>query len=422
MSAFDKVIGYEGIKNELLQICDNMKNREIYEKLGAKLPGGMLLYSDPGMGKTLLANCFIEESGVKSFVVRKNLGNGQFTEKITETFLKAKENSPCIVLLDDLDKFANEGVTHRDAEEYVAVQAGIDSVKGCGVFVLATVNDIYKLPESLRRPGRFDSILELNRPDKEDARKIIEYYLSDKKLADDVNMDDLVKMMRYNSCAELETILNNAAVSAAYAGKEQIEMQDLVDSVLKNQYGAPEGAVKTDEEKREKIALHEAGHLVVSEVLSEGSVGLASLRGEDGISGGFVINCEKFSNRHHSMLMGLGGKAAVELYFADSVAEGTTSDLADVALQIRRNIMDIGSSGLGLVEVCPSYKAEHSDEYIRGLELAIHIELERMLLKTREILLKNRAFLEKTKDMLLEKETLLASDIRKIRESVTVTQ
>ena len=126
MSAFDKVIGYETIKSELLQICDMIKNREIFEKLGAKLPQGILLSGDPGLGKTLMAKCFIEESGLPSFVIRRNKGNDDFVGEITETFREAKESAPAIVFLDDMDKFANEDDHHRDAEEYVAVQAGID--------------------------------------------------------------------------------------------------------------------------------------------------------------------------------------------------------------------------------------------------------------------------------------------------------
>ena len=422
MSAFDKVVGYEGVKNELLQICDNIKNREIYDKLGAKLPSGMMLYGDPGLGKTLLAKCFIEESGVKAFIIRKNQGNGRFIEEITETFQKAKDHAPSIILLDDMDKFANEDDNHRDAEEYVAVQAGIDSVKGCGVFVLATVNDKYKLPDSLRRSGRFDSILELERPTEDDARKIVQHYLSNKKLSDDVDMDDLIKMIRYSSCAELESILNNAAISAAYYRKDCVEMQDLIDSVLKKQYNAPKTANKTTDEERERIALHEAGHVVVCEVLLEGSVGLASLRGQDGEVGGFMQRCKKLPRRPQNVLLNLGGKAAVELYYADSVASGTSSDLSEAVRYIRDGIMDTATSGIGCIDIWPNYRPTYSNEYLRSTELVVHIELEKMLLKTREILLKNREFLEKTRDMLLEKETLLASDIKNIRKEINITQ
>ena len=223
MSALDKVIGYEAIKNELLQICDMIHNREIYEELGARLPQGILLYGEPGLGKTLMAKSFIEESGLKAYIVRRNKGDDDFIGEITDTFHRAKENTPCVIFLDDMDKFANEDSDHRDAEEYVAVQSGIDEVKNCDVFVLATANEMRKLPGSLVRSGRFDRKIEVKCPTDKDANKIIAHYLSDKKVSKNVNMEDLSKMISYSSCAELETILNEAAISAAYKRKTDIE-------------------------------------------------------------------------------------------------------------------------------------------------------------------------------------------------------
>ena len=99
MSAFDRVIGYETIKNKLLQICDMIHNREIYEELGAKLSQDILLYCDPGLGKTLRAKSFIEESGLKAYIVRRNKGSDDFIGDITDTFRKAKENTPCVIFL-----------------------------------------------------------------------------------------------------------------------------------------------------------------------------------------------------------------------------------------------------------------------------------------------------------------------------------
>lgn len=149
MNAFDKVIGYKATKRELLQLCDMLRNREIYEEMGARLPHGLLLYGDPGLGKTLLARCFVEESGLHTITVRRNKGGDAFIDGITQAFASAKTKAPSIVLLDDMDKFANEDDTHCDAPEYAAVQAGIDDVKDTSVFVIATANDIRKLPSSL---------------------------------------------------------------------------------------------------------------------------------------------------------------------------------------------------------------------------------------------------------------------------------
>lgn len=423
MSAFDRIIGYQTIKEELLQICDMIHNREIYENLGAKLPQGILLYGDPGLGKSLMAKSFITESGLPAYIVRRDKGSDDFIGKITDTFEKAKKNAPAIVLLDDMDKFANEDDRHIDAEEYVAVQAGIDEVKGCNVFVFATVNEIRKLPRSLIRSGRFDRKIEVNSPTDRDAEEIIKYYLGQKKVSDNVNMDDLVKMVSYGSCAELETILNEAAIGAAYARKEKIEMDDLVKSVLRMQYDAPDNFTKKSSDALKEIALHEAGHLVVSEILTPGSVGLASLRtaGRDS-TGGFIHRCMPVTRRTHHILISLAGKAAVELYYSGVCASGCQSDIRKAADNIRDAISESGTGGFGMIDVANHRFPESSESFNSRNESVVHAELERYMFKTREILIKNRDFLEKAAQMLSEKETLLYSDIRKLRESIKITE
>ena len=422
MNAFDKVIGYESIKNELLQICDMIHNPEVYTALGAKMPQGILLYGEPGLGKTLIANCFIAESGLKAHTVRRNKGSNDFVGEITDTFQKAKKNAPAIVFLDDMDKFANEDDDHRDAEEYVAVQAGIDEVKGAGVFMLATVNDVRKLPRSLRRPGRFDRKIEVCSPSDKDSREIIQYYLKDKKVSDDVNLEDIAMMINYSSCAELETILNEAAIRAAFLRKKHITMDDLVGAVLRMEYEAPDNFSKASDEDMRRIALHEAGHLVVCEVLCEGSIGLASLRtsGRDS-TGGFIRRCKQLKRRPHHALVSLGGKVAVELYYSDACASGCQADISRAAEHIRDGITESGVCGLGLVNIGTHYAEGMSEALNVRNEAAVHAELERYMFLARDILLKNRDFLEKITDALVAKETLLYSDIRAIRESVTIT-
>lgn len=422
MSEFNKIIGYQTIKEELLQICDMIHNREIYEKLGAKLPQGILLYGDPGLGKSLMAKCFIAESGLPAYIVRRNKGSDDFIGKITETFEKAKNNAPAIVLLDDMDKFANEDDRHADAEEYVAVQAGIDEVKGFNVFVFATVNEMRKLPHSLIRSGRFDRKIEVNAPTDRDAEEIIKYYLAQKKVSDNVNMDDLVKMVSYGSCAELETILNEAAINAACARKEKVEMDDLVKAVLRMQYDAPDNFTKRSGDALKEIAVHEAGHLVVSEVLTPGSVGLASLRssGRDSM-GGFMHRCLPVARRAHNILVSLAGKAATELYYSGICASGCQNDIARATGSIRNAVTKSGTCGLAMVDVLGDYPGS-SESYKAGLESVVHAELERYMFKTREILIKNRNFLEKAAELLSERETLLYSDIKRLRENVEINE
>lgn len=423
MSAFDKVIGYETIKNELQQACDMIQNEDIYVKLGARPPQGILLHGEPGLGKTLLAECFIAESGLKFYTVRKNKGSDDFVGEITATFQKAKDNAPAIVFLDDMDKFANEDDFHRDAEEYVAVQAGIDEVKGSSVFVIATANDVHKLPHSLMRSGRFDRKLELRCPTEADARKIIEHYLIDKKVSADVDLEDFSRMINFSSCAELETILNEAAISAAYARRPSITMKDLTGAVLRMEYEAPDCFSRATDADMRRIALHEAGHLVVSEVLCPGSVGLASLQSSGrNATGGFVRRCKELPQRTYHILVSLGGKAAGELYYADEYESGCKTDIKSAIEQIREAISESGVCGFGAVEVETFFSPSMSESLNARSEALIHAELERFTRKAKDILLKNRAFLEATADALLTKETLLYSDIKALRESVTITE
>lgn len=417
-NAFEKIIGYSSIKKELLQLCDMVKNRDVYEKLGAKLPQGILLYGDPGLGKTLMAKCFIEESGLEAYVVRRNKGNDDFIADITETFQSAKAHAPSIVFLDDMDKFANEDRNHCDAEEYVAVQSGIDEVKHCDVFVLATVNNLWKLPKSLKRSGRFDRKIEVKTPNERDAKEIIAYYLSDKAVSDDVNMDDLVRMISYSSCAELETILNEAAIRAAYERKAVIEMSDLVKAVLRMEYNAPDTDALSSAESRRKKALHEAGHLVVSEILCAGSVGLASIRdSEESDAGGFIHRCKRLGGRVEYAQASLAGKAAVELYYADPCTCGCVDDINRAFTIIRDGMAEEGTLGFGMIDVATERFSQTSESLNARGEAVTQAELERYMLQTRNILLNNRKFLERATEALLEKETLLFSDIQKLRSA-----
>ncbi len=421
MSAFDRVIGYDSIKTELLQIVDIIHNPDIYKALGAKIPRGVLLDGDPGLGKTLLAQSFIEESGLKAFTLRRSKGGDGFTGEISETFRNAVENAPCIVFLDDMDKFANEDDRHKDAEEYVAIQAGIDDAKDSEVFVIATVNDGDKLPASLTRPGRFDRIIHISTPNDEDAAKIIDYYLSDKKLSPGVNIEDISKMISYSSCATLETILNEASIYAAYERKPEIEMNDIVKAVLRMTYHIPDNINKLSSEDIESRAVHEAGHLVVSEVLCPGSVGMASVNSKKGgSSGGFIHQCLEMERRPHMVMVSLGGKCATEMVWADTFASGCQSDLDKAVNLIRSGMMDNGTCGLGLLDVRSRFSPESSENLNSRMEAVVYAELERHMLRTKELLLRNEEFLWATVEALAEKETLLYSDIKAIREGVHI--
>lgn len=415
MGAFDQVIGYESIKKELLQVCDMIRNPEIYQEMGAVLPRGVLLYGDPGLGKTLMANALIQEMGLTAFTVRMNTGGNDIEREINETFRKAAENTPCIVFLDDLDKYANEDSNHRDAAAYVTVQACIDDVKDKAVFVIATANNNWKLPESLCRPGRFDRGIKFETPGKEDARQIIQYYLKGKKIDDTVDLEDLSRMLDYESCAALETILNEAAICAAYERKEKIGMQELIRAVLRKEYDSPEIDRKISADKKRKTALHEAGHAVVSEVLIPGSVGMVSIWSAADDDVGLMHSCVERLSLNQTALIALGGKAATEMYYPDRAAKGCEDDISKAATALETMITREVALGIGFADIKNAHYDDASPFMLYKEEAAVQAELERRLFQVRGILVKNRLFLEQMTEELIRKGTLLYSDIQRIK-------
>ena len=417
MSAFDKVIGYRETKEELLQICDMIHERSSYAALGAKMPHGIMLYGRPGMGKTLMANCLIAESGLTSYTLRRNAGSDDFVNQITETFLKAKENAPCLIFLDDMDKFANEDSSHRDAPEYAAVQAGIDEVRGSEVFVIATANATYKLPKSLLRPGRFDRKIELHQPTSSEAHQIIRHYLQDRPISPDVNMEDVCRMISYSSCAELETLVNEAAILAAFRRRKYITIEDLVGALLRVEFEEIDSCFEEEDEyDLWNYALHEAGHLVVCEILSPGSVGLAYVCHQNRETPvGFVRRCRELPHRMDSAVVSLAGKAAAELYDAQSPASGCRSDLKDAITLIREDMTLKASAGMWMLDLETLETPAMSESLKARTEAVVHAELERCLLQAKDILMKNRDFLELTAKALMRKSTLLHSEIQALR-------
>ena len=416
MREMDKVIGYEAIKTELYRIVDIIRNPEKYKKLGVKAPKGILLEGDPGIGKTLLAQSFIKDTSLKYYVVRKDRPNGEFVDHIRETFNKAVEESPAIVLLDDLDKFANEDKTHQDAEEYVAVQACIDNVKELDVFVIATSNDHRKLPPSLVRSGRFDKCFFMRFPGLEDAKKIIEYYLKDKKVAKDVDVEEIARILEDHSCADLEAVINEAGIYAGYENRKSISQDDIKKAVVSKIFN---GCVSehSDPISDRRLAVHEAGHAVLSELFYPGQVAFISIEARAyGIKGIVRLNddencSEDFQNNEIDIMIRLAGKAATEIIL-NEIDMGAVCDLRcanDKMIQL-----------LECDAAFDFYSQENRDKTSKKvydhLDTVKGAELTRYYIKTKQLLGKNRAFLEDLIETVLEKRTLTYKDIAPIRE------
>ena len=415
MRCFDEVIGYESIKKELILYCDVLKNPQKYRKLGVKVPSGILLDGNPGLGKTLMAKCFINESGCKTFTLRKEKPDGDFVKEIKEVYEKAKSEDQAIVFLDDLDKFANADYDHPNAEEYVAVQSCIDEYKAYGVFTIATVNDRDYLPNSLLRPGRFDKVILVQEPNGENFRKIIKYFMSEKEISDDVDVEEIERLMEHNSCADLETIINDAGIYAGFRGKEKIEQEDLVKACIRNRFGASEDDNPYDEMNKRGIAIHEAGHVVVAELLNPGVVSAVSVNRHCNEIGGLTVYkfeetsgaSSKYFEDEITRL--LGGKAAYDLFNDDS----------DVGCSL--DIKCAFNHAAYLIENCCVYSfdshegCQNSNRLLENSERRASELVEKLYRKAQDLLRENKEFFEKVVDELMIKDTLTFRDIQRLR-------
>lgn len=416
MSEFDKIIGYKDVKTELIRLCDVIKNGEKYKALGVAPIGGLLLDGEPGVGKTLMADCFIKASGRKSFVCRKNKPDGEFVNEIKNLFAEAAENEPSIILLDDMDKYANEDDHHRNAEEYVTVQSCIDEIKGKDVFVLATTNGTNNLPKSLLRAGRFDVIITVDTPQGEDAVEIVKYYLSQKKAVAEINAEDVARLLSGRSCAALETVINTAGQYAGYANKEMIDNDDVIRACLRVIYNAPECSVPHNPFILERTAYHEAGHAVVAEILESGSVDLVSVRKNTGTIGGFTAyhNSDDYwaskIYMENRVIALLAGKAASEIVFGEPDT-GVNSDLHRAFDIVQRFADNYCEYGFGYWE-----ERDSSPNRLSRREDRISADMEMYYARARKILIDNRDFLERLAKRLQEKDTIVASEIKEIKE------
>ena len=433
MKAINKIIGYSSIKRELKQISDTLKNREAYDKLGVSSPRGLLLYGEPGVGKSLMAAAIIEESGRQAYTCRKDKPNGDFVKYIKETFDKAAENAPSIVFLDDMDKFTNGDERHPDAEEYVTVQSCIDEVKGKEVFVLATVNNIRNLPRSLRRAGRFDRTIEVEAPRGRDAEAIIAHYLGSKKFVEGVDAKTIARIMDGRSCAELETVINEAGLYAGYERAEYITMDHFMEACMRTIFDV--AAKSPDDEDDEdyysalassnnmisQIVYHEAGHAVVSEILCPESVTLVCAYSRSGNDGGFT---DYYNDRSTTPLYwaktrivgSLAGMAAVEQVFGIFDA-GNSRDLDQAFDGVKELVVNNCVCGFHL------HKNEYEDsqQLWSAQEQAVSAEVEKYYRKAKEILSCNKDFFDKLAAALAKKGFLAMTDIKEIKESCKIT-
>jgi len=410
---FETIIGYEEIKNELEKILDVILNKEKYQKLNALIPSGVLLNGNPGLGKTKLAECFIEASKLKSYTIRKDKPDGDFVNYISETFDEAINNAPSIVFLDDLDKYASDD-NSRNQEEFVTVQSCIDRCKNKNVFVIATTNKLRTIPDSLLRSGRMDKIIYVYPPEIEDAKLIVDYYLKQKSCVKDIDTNLIAKIMLGESCATLEKVINEAGILAGFAGKDCIEMDDMIRAVLEVLFDGCELNKDKTEMYKKIAAYHESGHTLVQELLEPNTVNLVCIKNFSSRAGG--ITCQSQDDnyfvdniyRENRVKTLLAGKAATEVVFG-MVDTGSSSDLSRAYKIIDSLNTSYCAQGFDVYE--NEYESETYNNTLRAMASTL---LNRFYMDVKRMLVLNRDKLDKLANELMEKDYLLDKDIQRL--------
>lgn len=420
MNAFDRIIGYEKQKHELKMLCDMVNNSEKYRELGVRLPRGLLIYGVPGVGKTLMATALIEEMGRKCYTLRKDVADDEFIYKIGVTFAMAKANTPSVVFLDDLDKFTSDE-NYRNPEEFVAVQSAIDDVRDADVFVIATANDFSALPKTLMRAGRFDRLMQLNAPDKTEAKEIISHYLKDKKVSSDISPDVIARILNGKSCAVLESVLNEAGIYAGYEGENEISRRHIVHAVLRLETHEDIFGRSISDAAKLEVTFHEAGHAVAAYIFDKDSLGIISVGSpynETGAVTQILLPDDYFYSlklMEQRAVAILAGRAAVEIKFGH-ICAGTFSDLDNAFSIAQRLVMNYGVSGFRFM-YCKNFKMLVPYQKIDDSMDEVNRMFERMYEQAKEVLHAHWHKVELLAAALVERGTLLYDEVEELFES-----
>jgi len=440
---FEDVAGADEEKEELKEIVEFLKSPKKFVELGARIPKGVLLVGPPGTGKTLLAKAVSGEAGVPFFSISGSdfveMFVGVGASRVRDLFDQAKKNSPCIVFIDEIDavgrhRGAGLGGGHDEREQtlnQLLVEMdgfGINE----GVIILAATNRPDILDPALLRPGRFDRRVFVGLPDIKGREQILKVHARGKPIGDDVKLDDLAKITPGFTGADLENLLNEAALLAARNNRKQITMADIKEAIFKVTMG-PEKKSRVMSEKDKKVtAYHEAGHAITARVVSTtDKVERVSII-PAGMAGGYTAFKPEEDTAYRtksqlieSIVKALGGKAAEEIVFGE-ITTGAYSDLKQANSIARNMITKYGmSERLGNMifasdndEVFLGRDFVHARNYSEELAAEIDKEVKSIIdeayARTLNILKENISKLHKVAEVLLDKEKIEGSEFEEI--------
>ena len=434
--SFEDVAGLEEEKAELIEIVDFLKEPEKFQKMGAKIPKGILLYGKPGTGKTLIAKAIAGEAGVP-FI---SMSGSEFIEmfaglgasRVRKLFEKAKKISPCIVFIDEIDAIGSrrtggsggETENNQTLNQLLVEMDGFESDET--IIVLAATNRPEMLDKALLRPGRFDRQITIAAPDLNGREEILKVHSKDKKFASDVDLKDIAGDTAGFTGAELANILNESAIIATMKKHKEICKSDLEDAVKKVTVGIEKHSRVISDKDKKLTAYHEAGHAIVSKYLpTQQDVKEVSIIPR-GIAGGYTMyktNEDKYyiskTEMQEKLIALLGGRAAEKIALND-ISTGASNDI-EVATEVAKDMVTVYgmSDTIGPIALKPKDPYE-PNLFGENIEAAIGAEVKKLIdaayVQAQEIILANMDKLHAVAEKLLEKEVISAEEFQRIFE------
>jgi len=440
---FDDVAGVDEEKEELEEIVEFLKSPKKFTDMGARIPKGVLLVGSPGTGKTLLAKAVAGEAGVPFFIISGSdfveMFVGVGASRVRDLFEQAKKNAPCIIFIDEIDAVGRQrgaglGGGHDEREQtlnqLLVEMDGFGTNEG--VIVLAATNRPDVLDKALLRPGRFDRQIIVSAPDVKAREQILEVHSRKKKISDDIDLRTIAKNTAGFAGADLENVLNEAALLAARRNKKEIEMVEIEDAMIKVTMG-PEKKSRVRSDKENKlVAFHEAGHAVVSRFLpTQDNVHQISIVPR-GMAGGYTMyrpdedkNFMSKSEMEENIVSLLGGRVAESLVLND-ISTGASNDIERASKIARDMVTRYGMSerigtitfGSGQGEVFLGRDFTQTKDFSEETASLIDAEVKRIIDKAyntaREILSSNMDKLTEVATRLLEKEKIDGDEFEEI--------
>lgn len=433
---FKQVAGLEEEKEDLVEVVDFLKSPQKYTKLGARIPKGVLLVGPPGTGKTLLAKAVAGEAGVPFFSISGSdfveMFVGVGASRVRDLFDEGKKNAPCIIFIDEIDAVARQRGTGmgggHDEREQTLNQLLVE-MDGFGVnegiIVMAATNRVDILDPAILRPGRFDRKVAVGRPDIKGREEILKVHANGKPLGDDVDLKQIAQTTAGFTGADLENLLNEAAILAAKDNRAYIVQADIQSSFIKVGIGAEKKSRVISEKEKKITAYHEAGHAILFHVLPDvGPVYTVSVIPTGIGAAGYTMPLpekdEMFNTRGkmiQDIEVALGGRIAEELIF-DDITTGASNDIKQATNIAKAMVMQYGMSDkVGLVayggdqdEVFIGRDLAHTRGYSESVATSIDDEIRSIIdscyHKAKDIILEYRDVLEQCAQLLLEKEKI----------------